>query len=82
MKVKDKKIKKSKKSKDPDALAEELDNAQAPEEPPHDPTKPKPISATAVDVVTGKTYEEVFDLEITRAKVRVMGTDVCICWLD
>lgn len=66
LKVKDKKIKKQKKaSKDANAVTEE----QVEEVEKHDPTKPKLIAASAVDVVTGKTYEEVFDLEIARAKV-------------
>ncbi|GLI64945.1 hypothetical protein VaNZ11_008347 [Volvox africanus] len=37
-------------------------------EPPVDRTKPKPVAANAVNVMSGKTYEEEFDLETKRVK--------------
>ncbi|GLC39219.1 hypothetical protein PLESTM_000865200 [Pleodorina starrii] len=56
--------KKSKKVKKKD----EENNVDAGEEAPVDPTKPKPVAPTAVNVMSGKTYEEEFDLETKRVK--------------
>ncbi|GFR48480.1 hypothetical protein Agub_g10376 [Astrephomene gubernaculifera] len=59
--------KKSKKVKKAEALGDG-DEGNQPTAAPADPTKPKPIAPTAVNVMSGKTYEEEFDLETKRVK--------------
>ncbi|EFJ49172.1 hypothetical protein VOLCADRAFT_104372 [Volvox carteri f. nagariensis] len=59
--------KKGKKVKKKEEGGEEVDGGLH-EAPPLDPTKPKPVAATAVNVMSGKTYEEEFDLETKRVK--------------
>lgn len=61
--------KKSKKKNKALAAAVEGDAAADPNAAPADPTKPKPAAPTAINVMSGKTYEEEFDLETKRVAV-------------
>ncbi|KAG2493842.1 hypothetical protein HYH03_008058 [Edaphochlamys debaryana] len=58
-------VEKKKKKSKPKELAEGEEKAN---EQPLDPTKPKPIAATAVNVMSGKNYEQEFDLETKRVQ--------------
>ncbi|KXZ50951.1 hypothetical protein GPECTOR_14g197 [Gonium pectorale] len=60
--------KKSKKPKKKEVEGEEEGQGEDTQLANPDPTKPKPIAATAVNVMSGKTYEEEFDLETKRVK--------------
>ncbi len=63
------KKKKKKKPAVDEALAAELEAADADTHQEHDPSKPKPLAPTAISV-TGKTYEEEFIYETQRTQVR------------